>query len=86
VELEIYKTMELNWNKVKGILKRYKDIFKCIRNQFKDFMGKFNNLENLVSFLFNRTETLCQERHKTFALEKVVVILMQRMKNNGIGN
>jgi prophage DNA circulation protein len=80
VELEIFQTMEPDWNEVKGILKRYEDIFECIRNQFGEFMGRFSNMENLVSVLFNRTESLGQERHKTFSLEQTMAILLQRME------
>ena len=71
--------MEPSWSEIKHILRRHEDIFEGSKSQIGEFVVKFNNMEQMVIVLFHRTNSLDQERHRTFALEQKVAMLLQRM-------
>jgi len=59
-------------------LKWYDEIFECIRAQFGEYIGIINNMENIFSLLLNITESLNQEKHKSFTIEQTMAMIMQR--------
>jgi hypothetical protein len=75
-----FKNMDLNWNEIKGNMKWYEDILEGIQAQYGEYTGRINNMENIVSLLLSRTESLIQERKKSIALEQTMIMLMQKTK------
>jgi hypothetical protein len=50
--------MDPSWSEIKCILRKHKYIFEGSMSQIGDFAIKFNNMEEMVIFLFHRTDSL----------------------------
>jgi D-hexose-6-phosphate mutarotase len=71
--------MDPSWSEIKKIMRRHEDIFEGSWMQIMDYAIKFNNVDQMINALFQRTDSLEKESQQITSLDHTITMLLQRI-------